>query len=144
MNTIDGHRELIRKCKAISIQEGSKHKLSFISRMKEKGGQIMANSLVGKVLLARSIHTEGIRTAMVQAWRINKEVNIENLGNNVFLFKFGSEVDKRKVMVGGPWHFDRALIVLEEPNGIRNIRQQKFTHATFWVQFHNVPLGCIE
>lgn len=50
--------ELIRKYKSISIQEGSKRKLSFISGMKEKVGQIVANSLVGKVLLARSIHTQ--------------------------------------------------------------------------------------
>lgn len=136
--------ELIRKCKAISIQEGSERKLSIRSEMKEKGGHIVANSLVGKILIARSIHTEGIRTALMQAWRTNKEVKIENLGNNVFLFKFGSEGDKRKVMAGGPWHFDRALIVLEEPRGIGNKRKQKFTHATFWVQFHNVPIGCME
>lgn len=94
--------ELIRKCKAISIQDGSKRKLSLRSRMKEKGGHIVGNSLVGKILLARSANTEGIRTALAQAWRTNKEVKIENLGNNVFLFKFDSEIDKRKVMAGGP------------------------------------------
>ena len=115
--------ELIRKCKAISIQDDSKRKLSLRSRMKEKGGHIVGNSLVGKILLARSANTEGIRTALAQAWRTNKEVKIENLGNNVFLFKFDSEIDKRKVMAGGPWHFDRALIVLMEPSGIGNIRR---------------------
>ena len=68
----------------------------------------------------------------------------ENLGKNVFLFKFSLEVEKREVIAGGPWHFDRALIVLEEPREIGNIRKQNFTHATFWVQFHNVPIGCME
>ena len=59
----------------------------------------MANSLVGKFLLARSIQTEGIKTALAQAWRTIKEVKVESLGNNIFLFKSGLEIDKRKVMV---------------------------------------------
>ena len=41
-----------------------------------------------------------------------RKVKIENLGDKIFMFKFALEVDKRRVLVGGPWHFDRALIVL--------------------------------
>ena len=47
-----------------------------------------------------------------------------------------------KILV--PWHFDRALIVLKEPNGIRNMRKEKFTHVAFWVQIHNVPIMGME
>ena len=60
----------------------------------------MANSLVGRILLARSIHTEEIKTALAQAWKTIKEVKVETLGNNMFLFKFGLEIDNRKVMAG--------------------------------------------
>ena len=91
----------------------------------------MPNSLIGKILLTRSVHTEGIKTALVQAWKTTKEVKIENLGNNIFIFKFGLKVDKRKVMARGPWHFDKALIMLKEPSRIGNMRKQEFTHATF-------------
>lgn len=136
--------ELIRKCKAISIREGAERKLTLRSGIEEKGGRIMANSMIGKLLLSRSVHTESIRSALVQAWRTTKEVKIESLGNNIFIFKFGLEVDKRKVLAGGPWHFDRALIVLKEPSGIGNMRKQAFTHVAFWIQIHNVPLACME
>ena len=60
----------------------------------------MANSLVGRILLARSIHTEEVKTALAQAWETIKEVKVEILGNNMFLFKFGLEIDNRKVMAG--------------------------------------------
>lgn len=99
--------------------------------MEEKGQLITANSLIGKILLTRSIHTEGIRTALAQAWKTTREVKIENLGNNTFIFNFGLEADKRKVLAGRPWHFDRALIILKEPSGIRNLKKQEFTHAAF-------------
>lgn len=55
---------------------------------------------------------------MQQVWRTGREVKIENPGDNVFMFKFGSNDDKRRILVGGPWHFDRALILLTEPSGI--------------------------
>ncbi|KDO48718.1 hypothetical protein CISIN_1g046477mg [Citrus sinensis] len=76
---------------------------------------------------------EGIKTALAQAWKTIKEVKVESLGNNIFLFKLGLEIDKRKVMVRGPWHFDKALIMLKEPSGIRNMRKEEFTHVAFWV-----------
>ena len=82
--------------------------------------------------------------AMQQVWRTLRQVKIEKLGDNVFMFKFGSKVDKRGIMVGGPWHFDRALIVLTEPAGIRDIKKQDFSHVSFWVQIHDVPIMCMS
>lgn len=75
---------------------------------------------------------------MSQILRTNKEVRIESLGSNIFMFKFFLEADKKRVMGGGPWHFDRALIVLTEPKGIRDIANQSFTHTSFWVHLRNV------
>ena len=81
---------------------------------------------------------------MQWVWRTSQEVKIEKLGNNVFMFKFGSEVYKRSIMVGGTWHFDRALIVLTEPAGIRDIKKQDFSHVSFWVQIYDVPIMCMS
>lgn len=56
MPTIMDKEELIRKCKTISIREGNERKLIFKSSMEEKGERIMANSLIAKILLIKSIH----------------------------------------------------------------------------------------
>lgn len=60
------------------------------------------------------------------------------------MFKFGSEVDKRSILVGVPWHFDRALIVLVEPVGIGDIKKQSFSQVSLWVQIHDVPIMCMS
>ena len=44
----------------------------------------------------------------------------------------------------GPWHFDRALIILTEPKGIGEVSKQAFTHVPFWVQIRNIPMACME
>ena len=104
----------------------------------------MEGCLLGKVLHPRGVSREGLRSASQQVWMIVDEVKIEKLGSKIFIFKCASEIDKRRVLSGGSWHFERALIVLKEPSGIGKIMKQSFTHATFWVQLHNVLVGCID
>lgn len=98
---------------------------------------------MGKIMLTRGVNREGLKTAMQQAWRTVREVKIESMGDNVFLFKFANEVERRRILKGGPWHFDRALLVLAEPSGIGDIKKQSFTHTSFWVQIHNLPIMCM-
>ncbi|KAH9680322.1 hypothetical protein KPL71_026505 [Citrus sinensis] len=136
--------ELNCKCKAISIREDQLNKISLIGRKSAKGEQIAASligrksakgeqiaacCLMGMILHQRKVNLEGLRCAMSQIWRTNKEVRIESLGSNIFMFKFFLEADKKRVMGGGPWHFDRALIVLTEPKEIeRTARRLRREH----------------
>lgn len=51
--------------------------------------------------------------------------------------------DKNKVLAGGPWTFDRALIVLKSPTVNENLENLEFTSADLWIQIHNVPFKCL-
>lgn len=85
---------------------------------------------------------------MQQAWKRVKEVKIESVGDNIFLFKFATEEEKKRVFIGGggggAWHFDISLLVLTEVVGIGGIKDQSFTHASSWVQMHNIPIMCMN
>ncbi|KAH9663933.1 CCHC-type domain-containing protein [Citrus sinensis] len=136
--------DLIKRCRAIKLSDEEEGRFSFKRSMKAKGEKIVAGCLIGKVLHTREVSIEGLKLAMSRVWKISREVKIEKLGDNVFMFKFGSEVDKRSILVGGPWHFDRALIVLVEPVGIGDIKKQSFSQVSFWVQIHDVPIMCMS
>lgn len=136
--------ELIRKCQTVVLKEEEEDIVNFMGRMKIKREEMVANYLVGKVLLSQSINREGLKAAMQQVWKTVKEVKIKSMGDNIFLFKFASEKEKKRVLIGGPWHFDRVLIVLFEPTRIGDIKNQSFTHVTFWVQIHNIPIMCMN
>ncbi|KAH9650355.1 CCHC-type domain-containing protein [Citrus sinensis] len=136
--------ELIKNCKAISLNGETRGKITLKSRMKEKGEKIMAGCLVGKVLLIREVKKEGFKAALLPVWKIMKEIKIEELGDNIFIFQFGCEADKRKVLAGGPWHFDKALIVITKPAGLGEVTKKNFTHVSFWVQILNVPIMCMN
>lgn len=42
------------------------------------------------------------------------------------------------------WHFNRALMVLIEPTGIGELTKHSFSHVSFSVQIHNVPIMCMN
>ncbi|KAL9409114.1 hypothetical protein AB3S75_047491 [Citrus x aurantiifolia] len=135
--------ELIRRCRAIKLSDEEKGRVSFKSKMKDKGEKIVAGCLIDKVINTRGVSIEGLKMGMQRVWKTTKEVKIESLGDNIFIFKFGSEADKRSIVVGGSWHFDRALIVLIEPIRIGDVKKQDFSHTSFWVQIHDVPIMCM-
>ena len=115
--------ELIRRCIAIKLSDEEEGRVSFKSQMKAIGEKIVAGCLIGKVLHTRGVSIEGLKSVMQREWRTSREVKIEGLGDNVFMFKFGTEADKRSILMRGPWHFDRALIVLTEPAGIGDVKK---------------------
>lgn len=136
--------ELIRRCRAIKLSDEEEGRVSFKSKMKATGEKIVAGCLIGKVLHTRGVNIEGLKSVLQKVWRTSCEVKIEGLGDNVFMFKFGTEADKRSILMGGPWHFDRALIVLTEPARIGDVKKQKLNQASFWVQIHDVPIMCMS
>lgn len=87
------------------MEEAEENKFSFEGKIKEKGVQIVAGCLVGKVLHIRGVNVEELRATLNK-----KEVKIENLRDNVFIFKFRNEADKKIILTKGPWHFNQALL----------------------------------
>lgn len=136
--------KLIRRCKEISLSGKTRGKVSFKGNLRLKGEKIVAGCLMGKVLHNKKVNLEGLRLAMSQVWRTVREVRIEELGDNIFMFKFATEADKRRILAGGPWHFNRALMVLIEPTSIRELTKLSFSHVSFWIQIHNVPIMCMN
>ncbi|KAL5758173.1 hypothetical protein ACOSP7_020784 [Xanthoceras sorbifolium] len=89
----------------------------------------------------KAVNREAFRAIIPRIWRIAQEVEI--IGSNTFVFTFSSPVDRRRVLGGGPWSFDNALLILEEPIGNRDLANMKFERVMFWVQIHNGPLLCM-
>ncbi|KAH9769036.1 hypothetical protein KPL71_011840 [Citrus sinensis] len=107
--------ELIHRCKSITLKKEEEDAVMFIGGMKKKGERVAAHCLVGKILLNRDVNKDGLRYVMQQAWKTTKEIKVESLGDNIFVFKFAVKQDKKRVLTKGPWHFEKALIVLVEP-----------------------------
>ncbi|TXG72521.1 hypothetical protein EZV62_001100 [Acer yangbiense] len=81
--------------------------------------------------------------SFAKIWQTREEVEIEPIIGNVFAFHFNNLDDKKKIMAGGPWSFNDALIVMVEPEGKGDIQHMKFNKTEFWIQIRNALLICM-
>ncbi|KAK1563722.1 hypothetical protein Q3G72_031737 [Acer saccharum] len=135
--------ELEMLCGALSIREKERPVGTLATNLIERGERLLSLCLVGKVLTTKRINKEAFINVMTSIWRVNEGVEIEALEGNVFAFHFKNLEDRKYIQAGGPWTFDRAITVFEEPSGTGDIALMKFNKVEFWVQIHNLTLMCV-
>ncbi|CAB4292142.1 unnamed protein product [Prunus armeniaca] len=74
--------------------------------------------LVGKLLTSKAFHKEALFGTLKRIWHTREEFTAVPLNDpKRFLFSFKSDFDRKKVMRGSPWTFDRALLLLTSTDG---------------------------
>ena len=62
-------------------------------------------SLIGKFLTCRAFNKRAALSTIWKAWGMNSELQIVEVGSNLFQFKFQTEFDLSRVLKGGPLEF---------------------------------------
>ncbi|TXG55262.1 hypothetical protein EZV62_020518 [Acer yangbiense] len=91
--------------------------------LKDDGEKRLVLHLVGKILSNKLVNRDAFINLIPRIWHIKKEVEIEVVDGNTFSFTSKSADDWRTVLQGGPWSFNRALLVLVEQVGISDIQE---------------------
>lgn len=95
-----------------------------------------------KILSERSVNEEYFVSMMPRIWGIEGYVKIESAGKNIFQCDFKFLRDKTRIIRGGPWSFDNALLIFEELRGNYSLNSIDFRYVSFWVHFLNLPRVC--
>ncbi|KAK2649118.1 hypothetical protein Ddye_016607, partial [Dipteronia dyeriana] len=106
------------------------------------GEKRLAFRLVSRILSNKIVNRETFIRLMPTFWRTVDEVETKIVSGNTFFFTFKSATDLNRVLHGGPWIFDKSLLVLEKPIGKGDIQEMAFNTTAFWVQIHHIPLLC--
>lgn len=67
----------------------------------ELGDKNFHRMLVGKLWNNNPFNVKVFKSTMIQAWRLRNNVDIQDLGKNLFLFRFFSKRDAEAVLAGG-------------------------------------------
>ncbi|KAL5759511.1 hypothetical protein ACOSQ2_018349 [Xanthoceras sorbifolium] len=136
--------EIAHLCASLSISEIDGPICKVDGEVKRLGCSDVTHCLVGKVLSCKKVNREAFRGVIEQLWSVIGSVEIESLGDNLFVFFFKRLEDRASVWARGPWHFDHNLIVLEKPEGVGAISKMNFDKLEIWVQVYNIPLMCMN
>jgi hypothetical protein len=135
--------EIERLCGKMKLTEGEQNGIAItegdVTEAKEQG----ENCIVGKVWAEKPVNKEAFRTMLSRIWRLVGRVVFKEIGDNLWLFEFSNGDDKRRVMEGRPWSYDRQALVLNDFDGKTTPSHMKFNHTPIWVQVHDMPLLCM-
>ena len=106
----------------------------------EAAKMVGKNCLVMKVLSHKYMNIEALRKNMRMLWKTNKGVQINEIGEELFLAEFGDGRDKKRIMDMSPWTYEKQLILLKEFEGEQVPKDIQLWQSPFWVQIHNLPL----
>ncbi|KAL5830504.1 hypothetical protein ACOSQ3_019972 [Xanthoceras sorbifolium] len=107
--------EVERLCEALSLAEPNRPTTVLKVELQEVGRRKLDLCLAGHLLATKQANRDAFRVILPKIWQTTQEVENEVLRDNIFGFHFKNRMDRRRVLNGRPWSFDRSLLVLEEP-----------------------------
>lgn len=108
----------------------------------EEANRDFENVIACKILTSSYINPEVFSGIMPKIWGLEGAVRVEKAGTNVYLCKFKRTKDKARICRGGPWIYDDAIIVFDEPKANCCVEALDFQYVSFWVHFHKLPRVC--
>lgn len=136
--------ELEKLCGKITLTEGERVGVVICEGEIADGREKGERCLVGRIGGERRVNKEAFRSVLSRIWRLSGSVLFKEVLDNVWVFEFEEISDKRRVLEGRPWSFDRQILVLQEFDGTSPPSQLVFSHSPFWVQVHEMPLLCMN
>lgn len=136
--------EITKLCDRLHLDLDETPRVTVAVSESAEGLAKLSLSLVGKIIGGRITNKEGMESVLQLIWKTKYSFQIEAKGgNNTFLFQSGSKDDRKQVLNGGPWLFNKQVISLVKPVGASAISSMSFNMVPFWVHILNLPLVCL-
>lgn len=97
-------------------------------------------SLAGKLWTETPFNVRAFKTTIVDAWKLKKPVEVQELGKNLFLFIFSTKRDLDKILNSGLWSFDRNILVLNRIFGTEQPSEMALDSTSLWIKVYDLPL----
>ncbi|KAL5800338.1 hypothetical protein ACOSQ4_033222 [Xanthoceras sorbifolium] len=92
--------EIVRRCEKLSLFEADGPKAKIDGDLHEKELDSVSRSLVGRIIAIKEINRDAFKAMIPKVWRTTKEVDIELVGSNTFMFRFRCMWDRKRVLEG--------------------------------------------
>jgi hypothetical protein len=96
--------------------------------------------LVGRLGVPKKLNKEAFKSLLLRIWRTMARVFFKEIQDKLWLFEFDDDSDKKRVLEGQPWCYERTLLILNEFDGKTLSSQMEFNSTPIWVQIHDMPL----
>jgi hypothetical protein len=122
--------------------EGELHEFDISIDETEEQRTKGSKCLIGRLGVVKKIHRDTFKAVLVRIRRTVGNVFFKEIQENLWLFEFFEDSDKRRALEGRPWSYDRTLLILNELDGQTSPFQMDFSLTPIWMQIQDMPLDC--
>ena len=101
-------------------------------------------SLVGKFLTCKRYNKRAALSTLRKVWGFGSELQIVEVGANLFQFKFKTEFQMVRILKDGPWSNDNQLLLLKRWQRGMSATNVVLDHASMWVQIWGAPFDMVS
>ena len=87
------------------------------------------------------VNFQAMKTTLSAIWRLVKGVYIQAQKPNLFVFKIFHELDMERVIKGGPWTFDKHVLIMKSMEDEEEASEVEPSQMELWVQVLDLPVG---
>lgn len=135
--------ELEKIWASFSLTEKEKKTVVLSSKTMQESMSKGRSCLLVQVIAKKIVNMGAFKTTTSAVWKPEGWIRFNEVGENQMLVEFKLEKDKKKVLLGRPWSFDRMLVCMQEFDGTTPPKEIPFSTKVFWIQVHNMPLACM-
>ena len=100
--------------------------------------------LAAKFMTKLVVNVESVARTFRPLWRLERDVQIKDMGDNILFFNFEDECDLNRVIEHELWTYDKHLVVFEKVVENVPISALSFQYTSFWIQIHDLPIHCLN
>lgn len=95
--------------------------------------------LIGRLWTNRNPNPTAFISTMKTVWTVKYGVELVNIGRNLYQIQFFHWRDKKKILDGQPWHFDKFPLLLEEIDTTVKPSDLEIVYLPLWARFYDIP-----
>lgn len=95
--------------------------------------------LIGKVWTCRILNSPALMDTLKKIWQPKYGLETRKIDENTYSFQFYHWRDKRRVLEGQPWHFDKHAICFSEIQDDGKPSEIQLHLMPIWTRFYNLP-----
>jgi hypothetical protein len=132
--------ELEEMCRKLRLSDHEKQNLRLRTGKIQQSKEEAKFSLLFRLLTNRSFNGEAFKGTVRNLWGTQGNPLIRDIEDNLFMAVFQNRDDMERVVIQGPWTFDKKLIQVKRMESDTQPTAVKFIYAAFWIRVYNLPI----
>ena len=126
-------QNIIECLQGLQLTKEEEEDISISSASRSELLEEWSLSLFGRLLSDQQQNMQALKNTLRLVWKMGSDLQIVEVGNNTFQFKFRSRFQMEWVENNGPWKFNNNLLLLCRWKKGMTLANNSFTHSPFWV-----------